>query len=296
VVATSVLLLACPDRPGIVAAVSGLLAGEGAMILDAQQHSDEVDGRFYQRIAFDCPAGRLAPLTAGLTQLAPRLELTWSMRPLGVRHRAVVLVSRPAHAMADILVRAATGDLLVEVAAVISDRPDHAPLVGSLGVPYEYLPIGEPQVGEPQAGEPQAGEPRSAQERQLSAALDRLAPDLVILARYMRVLPGWLVERWQGRMINIHHSFLPAFIGADPYRQAHDRGVKVIGATAHYVTEELDEGPIIEQDVVAVTHRDSPAMLARRGRDLESVVLARAVRAHLEHRVLISGPRTIVFA
>lgn len=276
----SVLLLACPDRPGIVAAVAGAIAARGANILDAQQHSDEVDGRFYQRIAFLPPSGE--PPTAisdDLARLAPAFDLDWSIRPAGARQRVVILASRPPHALADLLVRARTHDLDIDVVAVMSDRPDHAPLVEALGVAYEHHPIAD----------------RAAQEQALAAALQARSPDLVILARYMRVLPGWLVAQWAGRMINIHHSFLPAFVGAEPYRQAHDRGVKIIGATAHYVTEVLDAGPIIEQDVVAVTHRDSPQSLARRGRDLETIVLARAIRAHIEHRVLISGPRTIVF-
>ena len=192
----------------------------------------------------------------------------------------MICVSKPLPAAAALLTRSAIGDLPLDVAAVVSNHRDVEPLATAFKVPFRHVPLD--------------GD-RAAQEQTFAATLGNLDPELVVLARYMLVLPDWIVERYRERMINIHHSFLPAFIGANPYRQAHDRGVKIIGATAHYVTADLDEGPIIEQDVTRVTHRDDVADLTRRGRDLEVTVLARAVRAHVEHRVMVSGQRTVVF-
>jgi formyltetrahydrofolate deformylase len=195
--------------------------------------------------------------------------------------RTALLASKQAHCLYDLLTRWRTGELPMDLAAVISNHPDHADICAHMGVPYIHLPV--------------TPETKREQEHAVTRNLDELGVELVVLARYMQILSSDIVERYPNRIINIHHSFLPAFIGANPYRQAHDRGVKLIGATAHYVTDELDEGPIIEQEVVRATHRDDVAGLTRKGRDLETIALARAVRAHLEHRVLVYGRKTVVF-
>ncbi len=203
------------------------------------------------------------------------------MRDLAARPRVAVLASKQGHCLGDLLVRFALNELPGCVSLVASNHDTHVHLSSRFGLPFHYVPV--------------HGDAREEQERALDAMLDADAPDLVVLARYMRILPAWLVVKWRGRMINIHHSFLPSFAGARPYAQAHERGVKVIGATAHYVTPALDEGPIIAQQVMPVSHRDDPARLERRGRNLEAVVLSEAVRLHLEHRVIVYGRRTAVF-
>lgn len=273
------LLLRCDDRPGIVAAVGGFVTTAGGNIVEADQHSDPAAGLFLQRVEFDVDA----PVTAlrdAFVPVADRFAMQWELHDLGVAARVAVLVSRQGHCLGDLLVRAALGEIAGAIALVASNHPTHADLVARFGVPFHHLAVGDG---------------REAQERALGTLLDEQAPDVVVLARYMRVLPQWLVERWHGRMLNIHHSFLPSFAGARPYAKAHERGVKVIGATAHYVTAELDEGPIVAQQVMPVSHRDDPARLARRGRDLEAVVLAEALRLHLERRVIVYGRRTAVF-
>lgn len=273
------LLLRCVDRPGIVAAVGAFVERTGGNIVEADQHTDAAAGLFLQRVEFDVDA-TAAELRRTFAPVAARFGMDWAVHDLGERDRIALLVSRQGHCLADLLGRAALGELAGEVVAVASNHDTHRALTERFGVPFRHVP--------------DRGD-RPAQERALAAALDGFAPDVVVLARYMRILPPWFVARWQGRMINIHHSFLPSFAGARPYQQAHERGVKVIGATAHYVTEELDEGPIIAQQVMPVSHRDDPARLERRGRDLEAVVLAEALRLHLEHRVIVYGRRTAVF-
>ena len=273
------LLLKCPDGPGIVAAVGAFVAEMGGNIVEADQHSDTEAGIFLQRVEFDASTTRDA-LVAAFAPLAARFAMDWEVHDLGDRPRVALLASRQGHCLGDLLVRFALGELPGEVALVASNHDTHAELVARFGLPYRVVPTTDD---------------RDAQERALGAVLDEHRPDLVVLARYMRILPPWLVERWAGRMVNIHHSFLPSFAGARPYAQAHERGVKVIGATAHYVTAALDEGPIIAQQVMPVSHRDDPGRLERRGRDLEAVVLAEAVRLHLEHRVIVYGRRTAVF-
>jgi len=273
------LLLQCADRPGIVAAVGAYVAETGGNVVEADQHSDTPANLFLQRVEFDVETS-LAELTAGFAPIAQRFEMDWSLHDLGERPRVAVLASRQGHCLADLLVRDALGELPGEIVLVASNHLTHAELINRFGVQFRYLPVDND---------------RAEQERELGALLDATAPDLVVLARYMRVLPAWMVDAWAGRMINIHHSFLPSFAGARPYAQAHERGVKVIGATAHYVTAALDEGPIIAQQVLPVSHRDDPDRLERRGRDLEAVVLAEAVRLHLEHRVIVYGRRTAVF-
>ena len=282
---TAVLLISCPDRPGLVAAVASWVAGIGGNIVHAEQHTDVQDGMFFQRIEFTHPAGTpFDSLRQGFDAVARAWSMTFALHPRPWSPRTALLVSKPLHCAADVLTRTTYGDLGLNVCAVISNHRDAEPLARAHGREFHHLPVAESANG------------RHDQEVALARLLADLQLDLVILARYMLVLPPSVVAAWSGKMINIHHSFLPAFIGANPYRQAHDRGVKVIGATAHYVSEVLDEGPIIAQDVASVTHRDDVTELTRRGRDLETVVLARAVRAHVEHRVLVWNNRTVVFS
>jgi formyltetrahydrofolate deformylase len=279
----AVLLLSCPDRPGIVAAVAGFVTDIGGNIVEAEQHTDPQDGVFFQRVEFTLDDVHLddAGLLDAFSAVADRFSMNVQLRFTDWRPRTALMVSKPPHCLADVLARSFTGELDLDIGLVVSNHTDNARLADAFKVPYHHVPVVDGD--------------RAAQE----AAVDRLLRDhdveLVVLARYMLILSPWFVERWAGRVLNIHHSFLPAFVGASPYRQAHDRGVKVIGATAHYVTTGLDEGPIIEQDVTRVSHRDDIVTMARRGRDLEVIVLARALRAHLSHRVLVWGNRTVVF-
>ena len=280
---TAVLLVSCPDRPGIVATVAAFVAEHGGNIVDLQQHTDHTDGAFFQRVELelagvDVPPGDLGPAFAAI---AERFAMTWDLHLPGERPRVALLASREAHCLHDLLTRWRTGELAVDVPVVASNHADHAELAAWYGVPYAHLPIVDGD--------------KPAQEAQLQARLVEDRIDLVVLARYMQILSPALCAAWPNRIINIHHSFLPAFQGARPYHQAHERGVKVIGVTAHYATAELDEGPIIDQDVLRVSHRDDVEDLRRKGRDLEVAVLARAVRAHVEHRVLVYGRRTVVF-
>jgi formyltetrahydrofolate deformylase len=279
---TAVLLLTCPDQTGVVAAVADFVWRHGGNIVHAEQHTDEVDGVFFQRVEFtldDFAFGR-DELHRAFWPVAQRFDMDVQVRFSDHRPRLAVLASRAPHCLVDLLARAAAGELPAEIALVASNHPDHRPLAEFHGVPYHHLPVGDDPA---------------AQERALLDLLRAERIERVVLARYMRILSPAFVDAFPNRIINIHHSFLPAFVGANPYRQAYERGVKVIGATAHYVTAELDEGPIIDQDVTRVSHRDSVEELARKGRDLEVVVLARAVRADLENRVLPWGNRTIVF-
>ena len=274
------LLLQCPDRPGIVAAVGAYVADIGGNVVEADQHSDPAAGLFLQRVEFDVDA-TIDGVRDGFAPIAARFAMDWSLHDLAARPRVAVLASRQGHCLGDLLVRNALGEFNGEFVLVASNHETQAALVERFGIPFRYLPARD--------------DAREEQERALGALLDDTAPDVVVLARYMRVLPAWLTERWTERMINIHHSFLPSFAGARPYAQAYERGIKVIGATAHYVTADLDEGPIIAQQVLPVSHRDDPARLERRGRDLEAVVLAEALRLRLEHRVIVYGRRTAVF-
>jgi len=274
------LLLKCPDRRGIVADVGRFVADAGGNIVEADQHSDPEAGLFLQRIEFDVDDS-CEDLTSAFAPIAERFQMDWQLHDLGEQPRVAILASRQGHCLGDLLVRFALGELPGEVDLVASNHDANAQLVSRFGLPFHVLPVDDDN--------------RDEQERALGALLEARSPDLIVLARYMRILPGWLVERWAGCMINIHHSFLPSFAGARPYAQAHERGVKVIGATAHYVTPALDAGPIIAQQVMPVSHRDDPSRLERRGRDVEAVVLAEAVRLHLEHRVIVYGRRTAVF-
>lgn len=279
---TATLLITCPDRPGLVAAVSSFLADRGANIVHADQHIDRSLGLFLQRVEFELDGIDVAAVAADFSVLAGQLSMAWALEQSDRPARVAVLVSRQPHCLIDLLGRWRMGDMPGEAVAVVSNHPDHAETAGHFGIPYHHLPV--------------TPETRPAQEEKLLSLLEDLEVDLVVLARYMQVLSPAVVDRYGGRIINIHHSFLPAFSGGRPYEQAHGRGVKIIGATAHYVTAKLDEGPIIEQDVTRISHRDDVAHLVQKGRDLEKVVLARAVRAHLEHRVIVYGNKTAVFS
>jgi len=276
-----VLTLTCPDRPGIVHAVSGVLAEQGGNIVESQQFGDEREQRFFMRVRFTAPATSTETLRAGFAAVADRFAMRWELGEATAPCRTLVLVSRADHCLNDLLFRWRTGTLQIEVAAVVSNHRDCEDLVASYGVPFPHVPV-----------TPQS---KPAAEARLLELVSALQVDLVVLARYMQVLSDETCRRLEGRAINIHHSFLPSFKGARPYHQAFDRGVKLIGATAHYVTADLDEGPIIEQDVVRVDHNDDPRALVAAGSDVEAQVLARAVRWHAERRVLLNGHRTVVF-
>jgi formyltetrahydrofolate deformylase len=275
-----VLTVSCPDRPGIVAAVSGALAARDCNIVESQQFSDQGTGRFFMRTRFDAPDGAGAGLTEVFTALTPEFALEWRLHDLAVRPRVLILVSAHGHCLNDLLYRQHSGLLAIEVVAVASNHPDMRPLTQSYGIDYHHLPV--------------TAETRAAQEAEILALVDHYQADLVVLARYMQVLSDGLCAKLPGRIINIHHSFLPSFKGARPYHQAHARGVKLIGATAHYVTPHLDEGPIIEQEVARVDHTHGPEELMAVGRDMECLALARAVRWHAEHRVFLNTDRTVV--
>jgi formyltetrahydrofolate deformylase len=276
-----VLTLSCPDRPGIVAAVSGVLAERDCNIVESQQFGDLGTGRFFMRTQFDAPEGLgESALTEAVAALGPEFALDWHLHDLAVPTRVLILVSKYGHCLNDLLYRHRSGLLGIDVVAVASNHPDMRPLTQSYGVDYHHLPV--------------STQNRAAQEAEILALVEYYQADLVVLARYMQVLSDDLCAKLPGRIMNIHHSFLPSFKGAKPYHQAHERGVKLIGATAHYVTPNLDEGPIIEQEVARVDHTHGPDELMAVGRDMECLALARAVRWHAEHRVLINADRTVV--
>jgi formyltetrahydrofolate deformylase len=278
-----ILTITCPDRAGIVAAVTGFLAEHGAFITEAAQFGDPVTARFFQRIVFR-GNGRIADAEGFRTAFAPiarTFEMEWHLHDAEHRDRILIAVSKFGHCLNDILHRYRIGALPVEVAAVVSNHDDMRGIVEWHGVPYYHLPVTPARKAE--------------QETKWLGLIDELKIDLVVLARYMQILSSDACRRLSGRCINIHHSFLPSFKGAKPYHQAHARGVKIIGATAHYVTSDLDEGPIIEQAVERVDHTRAPDDLVAVGRDIESVVLARAVQYHIERRVLLNGTKTVVF-
>lgn len=277
-----ILTLSCCDRPGITARVTGLLFGLGGNILEAQQFNDLEDGQFFMRVAFAPGAAALAQYEAALGELAGELGMAWSLRRADALRKVLILVSKFDHCLADLIYRQRIGELPMEVVAIAGNHPRAAlSAVLPVDAPYHHLPI--------------TAETKPQQEAALRALIAQSGAELVVLARYMQVLSDALAADLAGRCINIHHSFLPGFKGAKPYHQAHARGVKMIGATAHYVTADLDEGPIIHQDVEPISHADSPDDLVRKGRDIERRVLAEAVRLHLEDRVLLNGSRTVVF-
>ena len=280
---TGTLLVSCPDRRGIVAALAQLLYGHGANILDADQHTDAIAGQFFQRIRFDTSEMRVdrAGLERAVTEVAERFGMRWRVVLGSERKRVAIFVSRYDHCLYDLLLRHRAGELACEIPLIVSNHDDLEPVARQFGIAFYTFPI--------------STESKPAQEKSELALLSEHRIDLVVLARYMQVLSAAFIERWPARIINIHHSFLPAFTGGKPYHQAYERGVKLIGATAHYATTDLDEGPIIDQDVARASHRDAPADLVRKGRDLERTVLARAVRWHIEDRVLVYGNKTVVF-
>ena len=277
---TSRLLLACPDRPGLIAQVSGFLAESGLNIVDVDQHST-AEGRFFMRMVFDrVPEAQREGLERRFAvEIGEPFEMDYEFAETGRTKRVAVMVSREDHCLSDLLWRWRNGDLGGELVTVISNHADQADQVEAVGLPFHHIPV-EPGT-------------KQEAERQALELLDGV--DLLVLARYMQILSDDFLRALAAPAINIHHSFLPAFVGADPYHRAYERGVKLIGATAHYVTAELDAGPIIAQDVEPVDHRDEVADMIRIGRDIERLVLARAVMAHLDDRVLVDGERTIVF-
>jgi formyltetrahydrofolate deformylase len=277
---TARLLIACDDQPGIVAAVAGVLASHGANIISLDQHStDEEGGRFFQRtvIHLDGLAAKRPELEASISEVADRFGMEWSLHDTAKRKRVAIFVSKYDHCLMELLWRTQRDELDIDVTMVISNHPDLAESVRSFGVPFMHIP---------------SGDKAAMEARQLELLQGNV--DLVVLARYMQILTDDFIERLGAPVINIHHSFLPAFIGANPYARAKDRGVKLIGATAHYATADLDEGPIIEQDVTRVTHAESAAELQRRGADVERYVLARAVKWHAEDRVIVHGRSTVI--
>ena len=277
-----VLTVSCPDRVGIVHAVSGWAADRGLTITDAQQFGDASSGEFHLRMELAPTAGgAIDELRASFAPVAERFSMQHALHDLSVPHRLLVLVSRQGHVLNDLLFRVRTGQLNVQIPVIVSNHPDFAELAAWHGIPFEHVPV--------------TPDTKPAAEARLRELVARHDVETIALARYMQILSAQLCADLPGRIINIHHSLLPSFKGAKPYTQAHDRGVKVIGATAHYVTADLDEGPIIEQDTVRVTHAESATELARRGADVERQVLSRAVLWHAQDRVIRHGNHTIVF-
>lgn len=281
---TARLLVSCPDQRGLVAAVADFISGHGGDIVHAEQHTDQRAGVFFQRVEFRTGGLDLArpELPEAFAPIAERLNMRVQVRWSDERRPVAILASHQPHCLYDLLARWQTGEMPGSLAMVISNHPEHADLVGHFGVPYYHLPV-NPQT-------------RPEQEKAILRLLADADVELVVLARYMQVLSAAVIETYPSKIINIHHSFLPAFIGARPYHQAYERGVKVVGVTAHYATVELDRGPIIDQDVIRVSHRDDVDDLIRAGRDLETAVLARAVRYHLTDRILVFGNKTVVFS
>ena len=277
-----VLTLSCADKPGIVAAVSSFLFDGGCNILDAQQFYDVGTGAFFMRVVFEGEGGAVAQLRDGFKPSAERYAMSWTIRARAENKRVMILVSKFDHCLVDILYRWRIGELPMELTAIVSNHPlESFEHIDFAGAPFHHLPVTK--------------QTKMEQEAQVWELIRETKTDVIVLARYMQILSDGLSAKLSGRCINIHHSFLPGFKGASPYTQAHTRGVKLIGATAHYVTADLDEGPIIEQDVERITHRDTPDDLVRKGRDIERRVLSRALRSHLEDRVLVNGRKSIVF-
>jgi formyltetrahydrofolate deformylase len=278
-----ILSLSCPDRLGIVSAVTTFLAQHRIWIIEAQQHADKESNRFFMRyevLAESCPFG-IEQLSEQIAPLRAQFQITGTISDSGRKKRVVILVSKEAHCLDDLLHRYRSGDLVFELQAVISNHNDSRSFVEWHGVPFHHVAV-NPQDKE-------------GAFRRIDAIIETSKADVVVLARFMQILPPWICAKHARKIINIHHSFLPSFTGSRPYHQAHERGVKYVGATCHYVTEKLDEGPIIEQDAFRTNHAHSVEQLVRMGRDIEKLVLARGVRYHLEDRVLMNGNKTIVF-
>jgi len=280
-----ILKLSCPDRPGIVHAVSGFLYERSSNIIDSAQFGDASTGEFFMRVHFQHIGDPgLADLREAFAALAAGFEMNWEMHDASVKPRVLIMVSKIGHCLNDLLFRYRTGQLQIEIPAIVSNHKDFYQLAASYDIPFHHLPL----TGSSAAA-------KASQEARIVEVVDEHQVDLVVLARYMQILSPQLCAKLTGRAINIHHSFLPSFKGAKPYYQAFDRGVKLIGATAHYVTTDLDEGPIIEQEVARVDHSMAPDHLTAIGRDVECVTLARAVKWHVEHRVVLNGHKTVVF-
>jgi formyltetrahydrofolate deformylase len=280
---SAVLLLSCPDRKGIVAAVAGFVAQHGGNILHADEHGDHDSSTFLMRVEFD-PAEFDIPLSdfhRHFSPVAKEFQLDWRLAVSDRRLRMAILVSKYDHCLVDLLYRHQSGELACDIPCIVSNHADSQSIAEFYRIPFYLVPVEK--------------DTKQAAEGQILALLERQAVDFIVLARYMQILSTDFVNKYPSRIINIHHSFLPAFVGSRPYHQAFERGVKLIGATSHYVTEVLDDGPIIEQDVARVSHRDSVEDLIQKGRDLEKVVLSRAVRWHVENRVLLYGNKTVVF-
>ena len=280
---SAVLLLSCPDRKGVVATISGFVFQHGGNILHADEHSDVDSGTFLMRVEFD-PAEFDVPLgdfAKHFSPIAIDFDMRWRLAQSDYRPRMAILVSKYDHCLVDLLYRHQSGELACEIPCIVSNHSDSQPIADFYRIPFFLVPVEK--------------DDKQGAERQILALLERHGVDFIVLARYMQILSDQFVNSYPRRIINIHHSFLPAFVGSKPYHQAFTRGVKLIGATSHYVTEVLDDGPIIEQDVVRVSHRDSVDDLIQKGRDLEKVVLSRAVRWHIENRVLLYGNKTVVF-
>ncbi|WP_310621432.1 formyltetrahydrofolate deformylase [Flexibacterium corallicola] len=280
--ANYVLTLSCGDRKGIVAAVANSIASQNCNICESAQFGDPLEKRFFMRVSFTAPEGMTKEqFIEGFSPVATAYDLDWKIHDLTVKPRVLILVSKTGHCLNDLLYRNSTGQLNMDLVGVASNHTAWQARVEHEQIPFHHFPITK--------------ETKPQQEAQILELIDKENVDLVILARYMQVLSDDLCRKLEGRVINIHHSFLPSFIGANPYHRAHKRGVKMVGATAHYVTADLDEGPIIEQDVSRVEHYNTPEELVAQGRDTESQVLARAIKYHLEHRILLNGERTVIF-
>jgi formyltetrahydrofolate deformylase len=280
---TAILLVSCPDQKGVVASISDFIFQHNGNILHADEHADEGSNLFLMRVEFD-PSGfdiALADFGQHFLPIAGKFEMTWRLAQSNYRPKMVILVSKYDHCLVDLLYRHKSGELACHIPLIISNHPDNQAMADFYGIPYVTVPVSKDN--------------KSQAEQKILALLGQHGPDFIVLARYMQILSNDFVNQYPHRIINIHHSFLPAFVGAKPYHQAFARGVKLIGATSHYVTEVLDDGPIIEQDVIRISHRDSLEDLLQKGRDLEKVVLSRAVRWHIENRVLLYGNKTVVF-
>jgi formyltetrahydrofolate deformylase len=280
---SAILLISCPDRKGEVATIADFIYRHNGNILHADEHGDEESGLFLMRVEFD-PKEFDIPLDEFGKYFLPVAEtfaMQWRLAQSAHRQRMVIFVSKYDHCLVDLLYRHQSGELACDIPLIISNHPDNKPIADFYKIPYAVVSVTK--------------DSKTQAEAQIHALIAEHQPDFMVLARYMQILSNEFVNRYPRQIINIHHSFLPAFIGARPYHQAFERGVKLIGATSHYVTEELDDGPIIEQDVVRVSHRDTVEDLIRKGRDLEKIVLSRAVRLHVENRVLLYGNKTVVF-
>jgi formyltetrahydrofolate deformylase len=280
---SAVLLISCPDRKGEVATIADFVFRHNGNILHADEHGDEESGLFLMRVEFD-PKDfdiDLADFGKHFAPIAEAFAMNWQVAQSAQRPRMVIFVSKYDHCLVDLLYRHQSGELACEIPLIISNHPDTQPVADFYKIPFAVIPVTKDNKAQAEA--------------QTNTLLDQHRPDFIVLARYMQILSNGFVSRYPNRIVNIHHSFLPAFIGGRPYHQAFERGVKLIGATSHYVTQELDDGPIIEQDVVRVSHRDTVEDLIRKGRDLEKIILSRAVRLHVENRVLVYGNKTVVF-